>query len=230
MKDSFRFLLVALFILGAFFITATAQQNSLQSNTLSNDINKAILNEVNAARANPQSFIPYLERYRATFKGKTAYHPNGKMVTTIEGTAVIDEAIGYLKSLSKLPPYTMSKGLLTAANAHVTDLMENSALGHYGKDGSDLPTRLKKFGLYGKLTAENITYYAPLARDIVMTMIIDDGVKSRGHRKNIFSTNFKQIGPAFGQSKKGENLCVLIFADSFKEAGAIPTDKRLKSF
>ena len=230
MKNPFRFMAVALFIFCASFTTVTAQQNSAQSNTLSTDISQAILNEINAARANPQSFIPYLESYRATFKGNMAHYPNGKRVTTIEGTAVIDEAISYLKTLSKLPPYAMSKGLLTAANSQVTDLMENSALGHYGKDGSDLPTRLKKFGLYGTLTAENITYYAPLARDIVMTMIIDDGVKSRGHRKNIFSANFKQIGPAFGQSKKGENLCVLIFADSFKEASAVQTDKRLKSY
>lgn len=230
MKNPFRFFVFALFILGASFFPATAQQNSVQPNNLSADINQSILNEINAVRADPQSFIPYLEKYRATLKGNTAYYPDGKMVTTIEGTAVIDDAISYLKTLSKLPPYTMSKGLSTAANSQVTDLMENSALGHYGKDGSDLPTRLKKFGAYGTLTAENITYFAPLAREIVMTMIIDDGVKSRGHRKNIFSNNFKQIGPAFGQGKKGEHLCVLIFADSFKEAGAIPSDKKLKSF
>ena len=230
MKNSFRFLALAFFVLGASFMTTAAQQNSVQPKTLSTDINQAILNEINAARANPQSFIPYLESYRATFKGNISYSPDGSRVSTIEGTAVIDEAIAYLKTLSQLPPYTMSKGLSTAANSQVTDLMENSALGHYGKDGSDLPTRLKKFGNYGTLTAENITYYAPLAREIVMAMIIDDGVKSRGHRKNIFSSGFKQIGPAFGQGKKGESLCVVIFADSFKEAGAIPTDKRLRPF
>lgn len=228
---SFRLFVFVLSIFYFFSLTIPAQQNSPQITTISSsDIHRTILNEINQARANPQSFIPDLENYRKIFKGNTAYFANGKMVTTIEGTAVIDEAITYLKTLAKLPPYEMSKGLSTAANAQLSDLMENSSLGHYGKDGSDLPTRLRKFGSYGTLTAENITYFAPLARDIVMTMIIDDGIKTRGHRKNIFSANLKQIGSAFGQSKKGENLCVVIFADSFKEAGAIPTDKRLKPF
>lgn len=229
-KNSFRFLFFSFFLLCSFYVKTTAQQNSAQPKILSNDTNQAVLKEINEARANPQSFIPYLENYRKIFKGNVAYYPDGKMVTTIEGTAVIDEAIAYLQTLSKLPPYAMSSGLLTAANSQLTDLMENSTLGHYGKDGSDLPTRLRRFGAYGNSTAENITYYAPLARDIVMTMIIDDGVKSRGHRKNIFNSGFRQIGAAFNQSRKGENLCVVIFADSFREGGAIPSDKRLKSF
>lgn len=227
----FRFLSLSFILLCSLFIEVSAQQqNIVQPKNLSNEINQTILKEINAVRANPQIFIPYLESYRKIFKGNTAYYPDGKMVTTIEGTAVIDDAIAYLRILSKLPPYTMSNGLLSAANSQLTDLMENSSLGHYDKDGSDLPTRLRKFGAYGTLTAENITYYAPLARDIVMTMIIDDGVKSRGHRKNLFSPGFKQIGAAFSQSKKGENLCVVIFADSFREGGAIPSDKRLKTF
>lgn len=229
--SSLRLLTSVLSVFCLFSLSSMAQPNNTQSTKVSSaDIQQAILKEVNEARANPQSFVPYLENYRKLFKGNMAYYADGKMVTTIEGMAVIDEAIAYLKKLSTLPPYAMSKGLSTAATAQVTDLMENSALGHYGKDGSDLPTRLKKFGSYGTTTSENITYFPPLARDIVMAMIIDDGVKNRGHRKNIFSANLKQIGLAFGQSKKGENLCVVIFADSFKEGATIPTDKRLKAY
>lgn len=220
--------LLLIFSLSA--LSAAAQQNSAQPlNTASASIEQAILSEINQVRADPQSFIPYLENYRKLFKGKTAHYADGKMVTTAEGTAVIDEAVAFLKTQTRLAPYTLSKGLSAAAGGQITDLLENSALGHYGKDGSDLPARLKKFGSFGALTAENITYFAPLAREIVVTMIIDDGVKSRGHRKNIFSSGFKQVGLAFALSKKGENLCVVIFADSFKE-GAIPTDKRLKAF
>lgn len=226
-----RFFAFSLLLFCFFSLPIAAQQSDQTVEKVgSMDIQQAILVEINEARANPQKYISYLEEYKKTFNGNTAYYADGTMVVTNEGTAVIDEAIAYLKTLPKLAPYSMSKGLSTAANSQLADLMENSSLGHFGKDGSSLPKRLTRFGSYGNLTAENITYYAPLPREIVMTMIIDDGVKSRGHRKNVFSPDFKNIGPAFGKGKKGENLCVLIFADTFKEAGAIPTDSRIKRF
>lgn len=188
------------------------------------------MNEINQARANPQNFISYLESYKKLFKDKTAYYPDGMMLTTSEGITVIDEAIAFLRTLPPLSPYQLSKVLSTAARSQLTDLMENSSLGHFGKDGKTLPQRLVKFGTFGNATSENITYYQIQPRDIVLAMIIDDGVKSRGHRKNVFNSNFKQIGISFGKGQKGENLCVAIFADSFREAGAIPMDKRLKPF
>lgn len=226
----FRSLAFSLVIFCLFSMAAAQQNNKQPEKTLSPGIEQAILDEINEVRADPQKFISYLEDYKKIFKGKTAYYADGRMIVTIEGTLVIDEAIGFLKTLPKLAPYNLSKGLSIAANPQLSDLMENSSLGHFGKDGSNLTQRLARFGSYENLTAENITYFAPLPREIVMTMIIDDGVKGRGHRKNIFSANLKQIGSAFGQSKKGENLCVIIFADSFKEAGPIPIDKRLKPF
>lgn len=227
----FRFFAFSFFIFYFLSLTINAQNSAPETKkVISPDMQQAILAEINEARANPQKYIPYLEEYKKTFKGNTAYYADGTMITTIEGTAVIDETIAFLKTLPKLPPYSISKGLSTAAGSQLSDLMENSSLGHFGKDGKTLPQRLTRFGSYGNLTAENITYYAPLPREIVMTMIIDDGVKSRGHRKNIFSPNFKSIGPAFGRGKKGESLCVLIFADTFKEAGAIPTDSRIRRF
>lgn len=230
-RSSFRLPTFLLFVCYFFSLTAAAQQTGLLAKKdASSGIEQAILDEINQARANPQSFIPDLENHRKLFKSNTIHYADGKMMTTVEGAAVVDEAIAYLKTLSKLPAYTPSKGLSAAANAQLADLMENSALGHYGKDGSNLPDRLRRFGSFNQLTAENITYFASRARQIVVTMIIDDGVKSRGHRKNIFSANFKQIGAAYGPGGKGEYLCVVIFADSFREAGMIPTDKRLKPF
>ena len=57
-----------------------------------------------------------------------------------------------------------------------------------------------------------------LRLEIVVSLLIADGVKSRGHRKNIMSKDFKTTGIGFAaQHKKYGCECVLDFADDFIE-------------
>lgn len=49
--------------------------------------------------------------------------------------------------------------------------------------------------------SENVSFGWGDARDIVLQMIIDDGVKSRGHRENLFGSHYKKIGVASGEHK-----------------------------
>ena len=177
------------------------------------EIEQALFNELNAVRTNPQSYIQYLEEYKKLFKGKNADYPN-VMVLTFEGTKAVDEAINFLKKSPKLEPLKYSNGLSKPAKLQLTDLMENYSLGHIGKDGSNVPKRVARFGKGGKL-AENIMNTFSNPRDIVMHLIIDDGLKDRGHRKNIFNKTFKQVGIAFGFGQKNDPISVMVFADSF---------------
>ncbi|MGI8468218.1 MAG: CAP domain-containing protein [Pyrinomonadaceae bacterium] len=180
-------------------------------------VEQSVLDEINAARADPQRYIKYLEDYKKLFKGNTVFLPDYLQIQTSEGTSVVDEAIEFLKTAPKFAPYKLSGGLNQTSNTQLKDLMENSAIGHLGKDGSDLQTRLTKVGRFTGEYGENITRAAEIPRQIVMMMIIDDGVKSRGHRKNIFSPNFKMVGISFGKGKIGEGLCVVDFAEGFYE-------------
>jgi uncharacterized protein YkwD len=204
--------LFALLIFGFLFpVSAAAQSVSPTS------IEQAVLNEMNAARRNPQKYIGYLEEYRKLFKGNTIHYPNRVTMDTIEGAAAVDDAIAYMKTLSRLDSYGFSAGLAKPAGHQLKDLMENNKLGHFGKDGSRLPQRISAFGIATMGYAENITYFVDLPREIVLTMIIDDGVASRGHRKNLFSSNFRVVGIAFGRGRENEGLCVTIFAGAFRE-------------
>ena len=176
-----------------------------------------ILDEINEARTNPTRYIAYLEEYKQLFRGNTVYFPNGTRMTTFEGTRGVDDAINFLKALPKTEPFQFSNGLSKPARLQIADLMEDSSLGHTGKDGSDLAKRLGKFGFVGNMYAESLIQYVQNPREMVLTMLIDDGLKSRGNRKNILSSKFKQIGLAFGKDKKGDSLCIAIFTDSFQE-------------
>ena len=180
-------------------------------------IEQAVLDEINTARKYPLKYVGYLEEYKKLFKGKIVYLPNAVMMETNEGVVPVDEAIEFLKKTAGLNPYSFSNGLSKSAGFHLKDLMIDSSIGHISKDGSTLQNRLSKFGFVGNVYAENIAHRSDSARDIVLRLIIDDGVKNRSHRNNIFSPNFKVIGIAFGKGTSGEGVCVINFADSFSE-------------
>lgn len=184
---------------------------------ISSAMEKAVLDEINVARKTPKIYIQYLEDYKKLFKGNSIQLSGSLWFETMEGTAVVDEAINFLKNLPQLSPYSFSSGLNKVVSSHIKDLMETPSLSHKGKDGSDLKTRLARGGTVGGSYAENIAFSVETARQAVLKMIIDDGFKSRSHRKNVFSPNFKVVGIACGKAKSGEGLCVTDFAESFMD-------------
>jgi len=72
-----------------------------------------------------------------------------------------------------------------AAADHFAEQVEGQ-LGHNGNDRSSPGDRISRYGTWSATWGENIFYGQKTARGIVLTLIIDDGVRSRGHRK-IFS-------------------------------------------
>ncbi|MCY7376027.1 MAG: CAP domain-containing protein [Pyrinomonadaceae bacterium] len=182
----------------------------------------AVVDELNEARSNPQKYVGYLEEQRRALRGNIIKMPKKTDVQTIEGAAAIDEAVNDLKLVSNLAGFQVGEGLTGVARAQLADLQENSKLGHFGKDGSDLKTRMARFGSAMGKCGENICHRGNTARDVVMIFLVDDGVKERPHRKAVLSPNFKQIGVACGIGKNAESLCVVVFADSFKDKTAVP--------
>lgn len=59
--------------------------------------------------------------------------------------------------------------------------------------------------------AENCSFGKFRAKDIVMQLLIDDGVASLGHRKNILNPKYSQLGVAFGDHKKYKKCTVMDF-------------------
>ena len=179
------------------------------------EIEKDIVLEMNMARSNPKKYAElYIEPRVKKFKGKVydGYY------NTNEGADVVNECIKFMKGHSTLSVLLPSKGLTQAAK----DLSDTQSLtdqtGHNAPDGSDPFARMKRYGSYSKAAGENVSYGSKTAREIVVTLLIDDGVKSRGHRKNIMSKDFKNTGIGFaGQHKLYGCECVLDFAGDYKE-------------
>ena len=57
------------------------------------------------------------------------------------------------------------------------------------------------------------------ARDVVIALIVDDGLRSRKHRDNIFNTQFNFAGAAWGRHATYGTVCSIDFAGSYSENG-----------
>lgn len=178
------------------------------------DIEKDVVLEMNMARTNPKKYAElYIEPRTKKFNGKIY----GRNLQTNEGVAVVNECIKFMNSQKSLSTLTPSKGLTRAAKDHANTQSLTDKTGHDGTDGSNQFTRMKRYGSY-KTAGENISYGSKSAREIVVTLLIDDGVKSRGHRKNIMNKDSKTTGVGFANKHKLYGCeCVLDYAGDYTE-------------
>ena len=155
---------------------------------------QGVLEEVNLARTNPQTYAKLVEDYKAAFVGNL-FRRKGKVdISTNEGTAAVDEAIDFLKDQKPLDALRPSKGMSKAARDHVKDTGPKGLVGHDGSDGSTPEVRLNRHGKWLKACAENVGYGMDTPRLVVIQLIVDDGVAGRGHRKNLFNDKYFRTG------------------------------------
>ncbi len=181
-----------------------------------------IYQAINALRADPKSFLPPLEAMRASFKDKSYFDKNGNENLTFEGVAAVDDAIAALKKQTPLPAISLSEGLILAAEAHLKDITTVDGFGHKGSDGSQPSDRANRFGSAPYGVYENITGVSKTAQEIIIQTLIDDGFPSRGHRKNLLSSDLKHIGIAFGPSKTYGFISITVLASEFSERPTMP--------
>lgn len=111
-----------------------------------------------------------------------------------------------LKKVKNLPLLEPQEDLFKCAQEHVNDQGKKGTVGHQG-----VTARFKKFAPKYDETAENCDYGSNLALDIVMSLLIDEGVADKGHRENILDKNLTFIGVSIGYHKKYDHMCVMDF-------------------
>jgi uncharacterized protein YkwD len=180
-------------------------------------LEEAVVSEINKARTAPRDYASLLEQYKKYYDKKLLKLPGQTPILTKEGAGAVVEAVRYLRSVKPLPPLNPSKGMSSGARDHVKDQGSSGFTQHKGSDGSQAGDRVNRYGAWEKTIAENIAYGSDKARTIVIFLILDDGVSNRGHRKTIFSPDFRVIGVACGHHPTYRTVCVITFAGGYKE-------------
>jgi len=181
------------------------------------DLEQEVIQELNLARTAPARYAEFLEQYKEAYVGSWIRIGGRVPVETTEGAAAVNEAIHFLKSTSPCPILKLSKGLSQAAREHMEDQGPEGLISHNGTDHSTPKERMNRFGQLDISYGENINYGDFTAREIVMMLIIDDGVPDRGHRKNIFNPSFTVVGVSCGPHSSLGNMCVIDFAGKYTE-------------
>ena len=191
---------------------ASAAQPSFKGDM--RQVEAGVLAAFNAVRSQPAAYIGTLTAYRGFFKANLVIVPGrGTAVQTNEGRAPVDETITFLKSQAPLATLQPSDMLRLGAADHLAEQTRTGDVGHYGADGSSPGERVSRHG-GGEQVAEVIAYGAVDAKDVILQLLVDDGVPDRGHRIVMMADHLRYAGVACGPHPQYGTMCVIDMADT----------------
>ncbi|KAJ1456393.1 hypothetical protein M885DRAFT_517923 [Pelagophyceae sp. CCMP2097] len=176
-----------------------------------------VLEEHNFVRQFPQRYAARRVRpLLPLFQGKRVSLDTSSVLVTQEGAAPVLELLQLLATLSPRPPLELRSGLCSAATAHALDVGLHGSMSHEGSDGSDVQARLERFGEWWGSVGESLSFGTHDATDVVLWLLIDDGVADRGHRDNALDPAMRCLGcsPVAPHSKL-RHCAVVEYAEGF---------------
>ena len=171
-----------------------AKANTAQNTNLSEQ-EKLVFFYCNLARLNG-------EKFKQTYAAKKLTG-NSSYVTSLKRD---------LSQTKDLPMLYPEKNLCETAKYHAVDMGTHNMTGHNSSDGTSFSQRLKKY-YSSSFCGENCSYGYSDALDIVMQLLIDEGVTSLGHRTNILNPKYNAMGTSIQPHKYYSYNCVQDFGD-----------------
>jgi len=171
--------------------------------------------EMNIARIQPKTYVEILKEYKKSFINDKQYkNSEGIIYNTTEGISAVNEAISYFENTQPISLLKSDTNLDLPAKYHRDDTGPKGIIGHNGSNGEEFSDRFQRYLIFNGNIGENISYGSKTTRDIILQLIVDDGVSSRGHRENIMNNNFKFCGSAYGYHSKYDVMCVLVYSET----------------
>lgn len=183
------------------------------------ELRQSIVDEHNKLRSDPHSYIPILEAQLEYFKDSILYRPGETPVQTYEGKEAFLQAIEYLRTVEPVEGLTLHEGLTSAANDHAADIGSKGLITHEGSDGKNLSDRIENHAEWEVACGENLDFGSKNAVNIIINLLVDDGVQTRPKRNHLFNPKFRFVGVGVHEHKEYEVVVVLDYAGGIREKG-----------
>ena len=141
--------------------------------------------------------------------------PYNWRMKTREGKSAWQEAVDVLNRDNRGRPLSWAEGMAQAAQDHCNWMKSTGTFSHTGSGGSSPGARLAKYGTF-QGWGENLSAGKRTGKDSQLQLFIDDGVTSRGHRKNILNQGFTHTGIAACEFPRYGTAMVVTFATNWK--------------
>lgn len=184
-------------------------------------IKQSVLTESNRLRADPTSYIPILKEYMTYFKDddNILYKPNQTPLETYEGKNAYLEAIDFLKRQRPVQTLTFDERLTKAAQEHADDLGPLGLYTHDSKDGKNVSERIDKYCEWEKACCENIDLGGNSGVDVMVSLLVDDGMEKKLHREHLFREEFTHFGIGVAIHKDFDTIVVIDYVGGIRDKG-----------
>ena len=172
-------------------------------------LKKEVITETNRVRSNPKSYIPILEEYLKWFDGNILDKPGSEIgIETQEGAFAYHEAINFLKSQRPISELKYDEEIAKASQEYANEIGIN---GNAQDDINDenLEQRLEKYIEWDVALSENIDFGGLTGEEVIINLLVDDGVEDRSHRNNLFNTRTHYFGVGTSNHKEYD-ICTVI--------------------
>lgn len=153
-----------------------------------------MINEINALRANPASYIPSVENYITMCNNRLEMLSKGTLISTADVKGQILAAEELIEVLSTTPPLNKLVGnidMYLVTRTHGQYLKSINGSSHESSNGDLAPERMSN--AYVEDVTENIVNDNGMITPTIMLLLVDAGIQSRGHRNNLLDTNARFI-------------------------------------
>ena len=186
-------------------------------------IQRDLLIELNNLRKNPKSYIPLIESEMKSLKKNNILkkRDSNLQIQTIEGKDAYIDAINFLEHQQSVPPLKEESRLNSAALDLVKDIGSRGIVSHQDSNGQYVSERIEKYCEWDYSASEVIEVSSKNPQDILISLIVDDGLKNRPDRITLFNQAYKFVGISCGMHTEYEIVTVIVFTGSIRQKGTL---------